>query len=86
VAIGEAKHTASARPLGDLTRLERIRTLLVERGAATAHTKLLLFSQAGFDRNVVSETTRREDVNSSISTGSTTAPDPGSEIGPRQCS
>ena len=61
-AIGEAKHTASARTPGDLKRLEHIRTLLVERGAAAARTKLLLFSQAGFDRNLVAEATQRADV------------------------
>lgn len=61
-AIGEAKHTTSARTPGDLRRLERIRTLLVERDAAPAHTKLLLFSQAGFDRNLASEAEQRDEV------------------------
>ncbi|HEX9968186.1 MAG TPA: ATP-binding protein, partial [Solirubrobacterales bacterium] len=37
-AIGEAKHSASARTTGDLSRLERIRALLIERGAATTRT------------------------------------------------
>ena len=61
-AIGEAKHTASARTAADLRRLERIRALLVERHAAAAHTKLLLFSQAGFDRSVASDAAQRDDV------------------------
>lgn len=61
-AIGEAKHTAAARTPGDLKRLEHIRTLLVDRAAASVRTKLLLFSQAGFDRNLVSEATQRDDV------------------------
>lgn len=61
-AIGEAKHTLRPRSVSDLSRLERIRTLLNERGQAPATTKLLLFSATGFDRNLVAAADRRGDV------------------------
>jgi AAA+ ATPase superfamily predicted ATPase len=62
IAIGEAKHTGRARTVADLDRLERIRTLLVARGAAPTATKLLLFSANGFDRNLTQAAASREDV------------------------
>ncbi len=61
-AIGEAKHTTRVRTIADLTRLEGIRTLLVERGKAPPTTKLLLFSATGFDRNLLAAAEAREDV------------------------
>lgn len=47
--LGEAKSSGVARSVGDLTRLERIKALLVARRAATPDAKLLLFGRAGFD-------------------------------------
>jgi DNA-binding transcriptional ArsR family regulator len=62
VAIGEAKHTNRARTVGDLNRLTRIRSLLVDRDLAPASTKLLLFAAAGFDRSLVAAAAERADV------------------------
>lgn len=61
-AIGEAK--ATTRPCGteDLARLERIRTLLGERGHDVAATRLLLFSRAGFTSGLVAAERARSDV------------------------
>lgn len=61
-AIGEAKHTARARTIADLDRLEQIRTLLTNRGQATSTTRLLLFSASGFDRNLTAVAERRDDL------------------------
>ncbi len=61
-AIGEAKHTTRVRTIADLNRLEGIRTLLVERDSAAATTKLLLFSAAGFDRNLRASAEARDDL------------------------
>jgi len=61
-AIGEAKHTSRARTVADLGRLERVRSLLVDRDLAPAATKLLLFSAAGFDRNLIGATAERSDT------------------------
>jgi AAA+ ATPase superfamily predicted ATPase len=62
VAIGEAKHTNQLRTVADLDRLVRIRTLLADRGAAPASTKLLLFSANGFDRNLTEAAVGRDDI------------------------
>lgn len=61
-AIGEAKHTSRPRTISDLSRLERIRTLLNERGQAPITTKFLLFSATGFDRNLIAAADQRGDV------------------------
>ncbi len=61
-AIGEAKHTTQVRTIADLTRLEGIRALLVDRGKAPPTTKLLLFSATGFDRNLLAAGVARDDV------------------------
>jgi hypothetical protein len=61
-AIGEAKHTTHPRTPGDLDRLVRIRSLLVERGQVPASAKLLLFSATGFDPTLAQIATEREDV------------------------
>lgn len=61
-AIGEAKHTNRARTVADLDRLARVRSLLVARDLAPASTKLLLFSAAGFDRNLLAAAAERLDV------------------------
>ncbi len=61
-AIGEAKHTTQVRTIADLTRLEGIRTLLVDRGKAPPTTKLLLFSAMGFDRNLLAAAEARDDI------------------------
>ena len=61
-AIGEAKHTTQVRTIADLTRLEGIRTLLVDRGKAPPTAKLLLFSATGFDRNLLASAEARDDV------------------------
>lgn len=61
-AIGEAKHTSRVHTVADLDRLARIRTLLADRGAAPATTKLLLFSANGFDRHLGAAALERDDV------------------------
>ncbi len=61
-AIGEAKHTTRVRTIADLDRLASIRTLLIDRGQAPAATKLLIFSAAGFDRNLLAAAEERHDV------------------------
>lgn len=61
-AIGEAKHTTQVRTIADLTRLEGIRALLVDRGKAPPTAKLLLFSATGFDRNLLASAEARDDV------------------------
>jgi uncharacterized protein len=59
-AIGEAKHTSSARGTPDLDRLEHIRSLLPTPQDRTC--RLLLFSAAGFDRNLTNAAAVRNDV------------------------
>lgn len=62
MAIGEAKSTNRVCTVADLDRLDRIRMLLADRGAAPATTKLLLFSANGFDRNLTQASVGRDDV------------------------
>jgi uncharacterized protein len=65
IALGEAKFTAAVRGLGDLARLERARELVVATRSDrldTASIRLLLFSAAGFDRELVATARRREDL------------------------
>jgi hypothetical protein len=62
VAIGEAKHTTRRRTLADLERLERIRALLADRKQARPTTRLLLFSVAGFDKNLAAVADARDDA------------------------
>lgn len=61
-AIGEAKHTNYRRTVNDLERLAGIRSLLVDRDLAPPSTKLLLFSAAGFDRNLSAVAAEQSDV------------------------
>ncbi|WP_243741299.1 ATP-binding protein [Streptomyces sp. 8K308] len=60
--LGEAKATATRRGVGDLQRLERIRTLLTEQGYQTTGTTLALFSLYGFHPDVQRLAARRDDV------------------------
>jgi len=61
-AIGEAKHTTAPCALSDLSRLEKIRTLISARHPDAATAKLLLFSAHGFDRNLVRAAAPRPEV------------------------
>jgi uncharacterized protein len=61
-AIGEAKATTRPRGTEDLARLERIRSVLGERGHDIAATRLLLFSRTGFTTGLVEAERVREDV------------------------
>lgn len=51
--LGEAKHTAKARGIGDLRRLEHIAALLAGRGHDTSGTAYALFSRHGFTSELV---------------------------------
>lgn len=62
LALGEATHTDARRTLGDLTRLEQIRTLVAAKHPSAAQAHLLLFSANGFDPNLTRAATRRPDV------------------------
>ena len=62
LALGEAKHSESKRTLSDLSRLEKIRDLVASKHESAALAKLLLFSANGFDRNLVRESSKRDDV------------------------
>jgi len=61
LAIGEAKGGSTKRGIADLRRLERGRILVAERAEASA-SRLLLFSRAGFEPDLVSEARARGDV------------------------
>ncbi|MGH9001316.1 MAG: AAA family ATPase [Acidimicrobiia bacterium] len=61
-ALGEAKHTTAPRTVGDLNRLERLRTLIGARRPDALTAKLLLFCAGGFDRNLVRAAATRADV------------------------
>ena len=50
--LGEAKSSQRVRGLADLTRLDRIRALLVARGVDAADARLLLFGRSGFDADL----------------------------------
>jgi hypothetical protein len=60
--LGEAKSSSSLRSVGDLTRLERIRALLVARQAAVPDATLLLFGRSGFDAELRRIADHRADV------------------------
>ncbi len=60
LAIGEAKHTSTARGPADLERLEHIRGLLP--APTDQLSRLLLFSASGFERNLVRAASTRPDV------------------------
>jgi hypothetical protein len=62
LALGEAKHSDRQRTIADLTRLERVRSLLVARGVDATSSKLLLFSRSGFDVDVTGTARKRGDV------------------------
>ncbi|MES2209399.1 MAG: ATP-binding protein [Chloroflexota bacterium] len=61
LAIGEAKGGSTKRGLADLRRLERGRSLLADR-AETSASRLLLFSRAGFEPDLVAASRVRRDV------------------------
>ena len=60
IAIGEAKHTTTARGPADLERLEHIRGLLPPSTGQKC--RLLLFSASGFERSLIRTTSTRTDV------------------------
>jgi uncharacterized protein len=60
IAIGEAKHTSTARGLADLERLDHIRGLLPT--APDQMVRLLLFSARGFERNLIRAASSRTNV------------------------
>ncbi len=62
LCLGEAKHTAAKRTLADVARLERVRALVAQKRPEAAGARLLLFSAAGFDRNLLEAAGRRPDV------------------------
>ena len=62
VVLGEAKATTARRTVSDLTRLERIRDLLVSRGRDATDAHLALFSRTGFDENLVRAAQDRPEV------------------------
>lgn len=62
LCLGEATHTTSKRTTSDLARLERIRSLVAAKEPSAATARLLLFSAAGFERNLVRECAPRRDV------------------------
>lgn len=62
LAIGEAKDSDRQRTMRDLARLDRIRSLLVARGAGASSVKLLLFSRSGFDVKLEIVATERDDI------------------------
>lgn len=62
VLLGEAKSASTPRGPNDLVRLERIRTLLVNRGAATADAMLAVFGLGGFDPALIALAGDRRDV------------------------
>ncbi|MGW5973715.1 hypothetical protein [Streptomyces sp. NPDC055186] len=57
-----SKVSDRARTLADLDRLDRIRGLLVARGARAASAKLLLFGRPGFDLDLTRAAAERHDV------------------------
>jgi AAA+ ATPase superfamily predicted ATPase len=62
LALGEAKHTEAKRTLGDLTRLERIRSLVAAKDSSAETARLLLFSASGFETNLTRTAASRDDV------------------------
>jgi hypothetical protein len=60
--LGEAKATPTRRGPADLDRLERLKTLLHDRGHDTAGARLMIFSVAGFHPELTAIAGRRADV------------------------
>ncbi len=60
--IGEAKDSERPRTIGDLHRLERIRSLLVADGSDCADAHLLLFARSGFESPLEAVANDRSDV------------------------
>lgn len=60
--IGEARDSDQPRTLGDLERLERIRGLLVARGARVGSAKLILYGLSGFSPDLRALSDDRSDV------------------------
>lgn len=61
-AIGEAKYSERPRDHSDLNRLERIRSLLVERGYMAAAAKLLLFGRSGFSADLIEHASNHDEI------------------------
>ncbi len=61
LAIGEAKGGTTRVGIGELHRLERLRSLL-ERRAIVEGTRLILFARSSFEPAVVAEANRRSDL------------------------
>lgn len=61
-AIGEAKDSDKPRTLSDLTRLERIKGLLLTKGAEAGSTKLILYGRSGFSPDLLEASEARPDL------------------------
>ena len=62
LCLGEAKHTSAKRTVADVARLEAVRSLVARKRPEAAGARLLLFSAAGFDRNLLDAARRRSDL------------------------
>lgn len=60
--LGEAKASSRTRGIGDLSRLDRARALLVSRGVDASGARLLLFGRSGFDADLTAAAGTRRDV------------------------
>ena len=60
--LGEAKATGRRRGVADLERLEHLRAVLAAEGHHTADSRLAVFSEHGFTRDLVAGAARRDDV------------------------
>lgn len=60
--IGEAKDADQVRTASDVDRLEKIRSLLVGKGAEASDAKLMLFARSGFSPDVEQAAAAREDL------------------------
>ena len=62
VVLGEAKHSVRPRTVADLSRLEHVRQLLVDRGIDAANAQLVLFTRTAPDRQLSHAASGRADV------------------------
>lgn len=60
--LGEAKHSQQQRTLADLSRLEHIRDVLVERGVRAQHARLVIFGRNGADDQLRAACDQRDDA------------------------
>jgi uncharacterized protein len=60
--LGEAKSSDRSRSVGDLERLDGIRSLLSDRDLDVTTAQLVLFGRAGFDENLVTKVRGRPDA------------------------